>query len=98
MALEMWNGSVWVTVATGTRPMWRVTGATREATSTASGLPASQRGSISGRRRRCGVSASSKVTKSSSPRSAVTASSDQYRPLVTGSASGDCRHASGCQP
>ena len=30
-----------------------VTGATRDATSTASGRPASQRGSISGRRRRC---------------------------------------------
>ena len=54
MAFETWNGSVWVTVATGIRPMWFVTGATREATSTASGRPASQRGSISGRRRRCG--------------------------------------------
>ena len=48
MALETWKGSVWVTVATGMSPMCVVTGATRDATSTASGLPASHRGSISG--------------------------------------------------
>ena len=48
MAFETWNGSVWVTVATGISPMWLVAGATLEATSTASGRPASQRGSISG--------------------------------------------------
>ena len=52
MAFETWNGSVCVTVATGIRPMWLVTGATRAATSTASGRPASQRESIPGLRRR----------------------------------------------
>jgi len=34
--LETWKGSVWVTVATGINPMWRVAGAMRAATSTAS--------------------------------------------------------------
>jgi hypothetical protein len=52
MAFETWNGSAWVTVATGISPMWFVVGATLEATRTASGRPASQRGSISRRRRR----------------------------------------------
>ena len=36
MALEMWNGSVWVTVTLGTRPIRVVNGATRAATITAS--------------------------------------------------------------
>ena len=39
MALERWNGSVWVTIAVGTRPMCRVSGATRAAISTASSRP-----------------------------------------------------------
>ena len=46
MAFETWNGSVWVTVATGISPMCRVTGAMRAATSTASARPASRRGLI----------------------------------------------------
>ena len=51
-AVDRWNGSVWVVVATGIRPACRVSGVTRAASSTASGRPASQRGSISARRRR----------------------------------------------
>ena len=38
-AVARWNGSVWVVVATGTSPTCRVSGATREATSTASSRP-----------------------------------------------------------
>ena len=83
MAFDTWNGSVWVTVATGTSPMCAVVGATRAATSTASGRPASQRGSSRACVAAAGVSPSSKVTKSSRPRSAVAASSAQYRPLKT---------------
>ena len=77
MALETWNGSVWVTVATGISPMCGSPArpATRPARRRAC-LPASAARSPA-RRRRCGVSASSKVTKSSSPRSAVTARPDQ---------------------
>ena len=44
MALETWNGSVWVTVATGINPMCRATGAMRAAIRTASPRPASRRG------------------------------------------------------
>ena len=44
MALERWNGSVWVTVATGIRPMCSVSGAIRAATRTASPRPANRRG------------------------------------------------------
>ena len=36
IALEMWNGSVWVTVTVGTSPMSGTTGATRAAIATAS--------------------------------------------------------------
>ena len=39
MALETWNGSVWVNVAVGTSPMCSVVGATRLAMSTASSRP-----------------------------------------------------------
>ncbi len=39
MALEMWNGSVCVTMTVGTSPMRRVSGATRAAISTASSRP-----------------------------------------------------------
>src|ERR1039457_5348617 len=35
----MWNGSVWVTTAVGTSPMFLVSGATRAAMSTASSRP-----------------------------------------------------------
>ena len=83
MALETWNGSVWVTVATGIRPMCSVTGAIRAATSTASARPANRRGLIASLRPGCGVSASSMVRKSSRPRSAVAANPAQYRPLNT---------------
>ena len=47
MALDMWNGSVWVVTTVGTSPMCRVGGATRAAISTASRRPAPGR---SGRR------------------------------------------------
>ena len=97
MALETWNGSVWVTVATGIRPMCSVTGAIRAATSTASARPANRRGLIASLRPACGVSASSMVRKSSRPRSAVAANPAQYRPLntdcVAGSAASVVRHA-----
>ena len=39
MALDRWNGSVWVVIAVGTNPMCRVAGATRAAISTASRRP-----------------------------------------------------------
>ena len=38
MALETWNGSVWVTVTVGTSPIPATTGATRAATATASSV------------------------------------------------------------
>ena len=39
MALDTWNGSVWVVVAVGTRPTFGVVGAIRAAISTASSRP-----------------------------------------------------------
>ena len=39
MALDTWNGSVWVVIAVGTNPMCRVTGAARAAIRTASRRP-----------------------------------------------------------
>ena len=39
MALDRWNGSVWVVIAVGTNPMCRVAGAARAAISTASSRP-----------------------------------------------------------
>ena len=39
MALDRWNGSVWVVIAVGTNPMCRVAGAARAAISTASRRP-----------------------------------------------------------
>ena len=67
IAFETWNGSVWVTVATGIRPMWWVTGAMRAARSVASARPASRRGEMSGRRPGCASRLSSMLRKSSRP-------------------------------
>ena len=39
MALDRWNGSVWVVIAVGTNPICRVAGAARAAISTASRRP-----------------------------------------------------------
>ena len=63
MALEMWNGSVWVTMTVGTSPMPRVSGATLAAISTASRRPVT-----SSVRDDWTEKPSSMVTKSSSPR------------------------------
>ena len=84
MAFETWNGSVCVTVATGTNPMCRVTGAMRAATRTASA-----------RLRHQGVIDGEEVEQSPLP---MAASCDQYRPLMTGSAPSVTRHACGCPP
>lgn len=79
MALERWNGSVWVATTVGTRPMCRVSGATRAAIRTASRRPRtwSVRPSGSVKREDCGPRESSIVTKSSSPRSASVTTSCQ---------------------
>src|SRR4051812_3904236 len=97
----MWNGSVCVTVAVGTSPMRLVTGATRDAISTASSRPRtwSVRSSGPSGRSDWRPSASSKVTKSSVPASASRVRSTQYLAVNSsaGRASGS-RQEAGCQP
>jgi hypothetical protein len=72
IALEMWNGSVCVTMTVGTSPMPHVSGATLAAISTASRRPATW--SV---RDDWTVNPSSMVTKSSRPRSASVMTSAQ---------------------
>ena len=79
MAFEAWNGSVWVTMTAGISPMERVTGATRAAISTLSSRPRtwSVRWSGAPNWADCRLRPSSKVTKSSRPRSASVTTSTQ---------------------
>ena len=79
MALEMWNGSVWVTVTLGMSPIRFVTGATQAATMTASRRPRTRsvRTSSPVTLLDCSPSESSSVRKSSPAPSAARARSAQ---------------------